>query len=137
MQAFRIARVVKGDNWHDTRGGPLSRLGMDVNPGDFILALNGRPLNKVRRDTAWACAVGAAACVRWSGRRLALCARAEQGAAPRCVAVLTLAAWQCMTPERMLGDHADKEVFVTLLSRSVVSTDGALVAQARAAVCAR
>ena len=45
--AYLITHVVVGDCWHDTRGGPLSKVGMDVRVGDYIVAVNGQRLDQV------------------------------------------------------------------------------------------
>lgn len=49
--AYRIARVVRGGPW-DTARSPLDEPGVDVSEGDYVLAVNGVPLD-VTRDP-WA-----------------------------------------------------------------------------------
>lgn len=39
---FRISRVFPGENWHDGFRSPLTEPGVDVKPGDFILAVDGQ-----------------------------------------------------------------------------------------------
>ncbi|MEV4750626.1 PDZ domain-containing protein [Streptosporangium sp. NPDC049248] len=40
----RIARIVGGDRWDPEATSPLNRLGVDVQPGDVVLAVNGQPV---------------------------------------------------------------------------------------------
>ncbi|WP_329079859.1 S41 family peptidase [Streptosporangium sp. NBC_01469] len=40
----RIARIVGGDRWNPEATSPLNRLGVDVRPGDAVLAVNGQPV---------------------------------------------------------------------------------------------
>lgn len=40
----RIARIVDGDRWDPEATSPLNRLGVDVRPGDAVLAVNGQPV---------------------------------------------------------------------------------------------
>ena len=39
---FRIARIFPGENWHESFRSPLTEPGVDVKPGDFILAVDGQ-----------------------------------------------------------------------------------------------
>ena len=55
--AFRIARIVEGAAWDDVRS-PFKQPGMKVKKGDFILAVNGRPLDT--RKEPWAAFQGLA-----------------------------------------------------------------------------
>ncbi|GAA3446831.1 S41 family peptidase [Planomonospora venezuelensis] len=41
---YRIRRIVDGDRWDPDATSPLNRLGLDVRPGDTILAVNGQPV---------------------------------------------------------------------------------------------
>ena len=41
----RIKRIYKGQNWNPRLRAPLTAPGVDVNEGDYILAVNGRPLS--------------------------------------------------------------------------------------------
>ncbi|GIH95513.1 PDZ domain-containing protein [Planobispora siamensis] len=41
---YRITRIVDGDRWDPESTSPLNRLGLDVRPGDAILAVNGLPV---------------------------------------------------------------------------------------------
>ncbi|WP_371778448.1 S41 family peptidase [Streptosporangium subroseum] len=40
----RIAGIVNGDRWDPEATSPLNRLGVDVRPGDVVLAINGQPV---------------------------------------------------------------------------------------------
>ncbi len=41
---YRIKRIYRGLNWHPDLRAPLTEPGVDVAEGDFVLAVNGRPL---------------------------------------------------------------------------------------------
>jgi tricorn protease len=41
---YRIDRIYSGESWTPFAAGPLAQPGLDVEAGDFILAVNGRPL---------------------------------------------------------------------------------------------
>ncbi len=41
---WKISRILRGENWNPKLVAPLSQPGVDVAPGDFILAVNGRPV---------------------------------------------------------------------------------------------
>ncbi|MBB2915415.1 tricorn protease [Streptosporangium becharense] len=43
---YRIARIVGGDRWDPEATSPLNRLGVDVRPGDAVLAVNGQPVGR-------------------------------------------------------------------------------------------
>ncbi len=40
-RAYRITRILDGENWTDDRRSPLTEVGVDVSEGDYILAVNG------------------------------------------------------------------------------------------------
>jgi tricorn protease len=42
---YRIKRIYKGENWNPDLQAPLTRPGVHVDEGDFLLAVNGRSLN--------------------------------------------------------------------------------------------
>lgn len=42
-RAFRIDRILRGQNWNNTVRSPLTEIGVNVNAGDYILAVNGVP----------------------------------------------------------------------------------------------
>ncbi|HOW86880.1 MAG TPA: PDZ domain-containing protein [Candidatus Aminicenantes bacterium] len=44
---YRIARILKGLNWDRSVRSPLTELGVDVKEGEYIVAANGRSLDKV------------------------------------------------------------------------------------------
>jgi len=41
---YRIRRILPGLNWHPELRSPLTELGVNVNEGEYLLAVNGRPL---------------------------------------------------------------------------------------------
>ena len=43
---WTVARIVRGDGWHETTSSPLARPGVGVNEGDRLLAINGRRLGE-------------------------------------------------------------------------------------------
>ncbi len=42
---YRVKHMVRGDSWDEHRGSPLQAPGVNVQPGDQLLAINGQPLN--------------------------------------------------------------------------------------------
>ncbi|HBS28020.1 MAG TPA: peptidase S41 [Phycisphaerales bacterium] len=56
--AYRIARIHRGADWDTDARGPLSQPGVDVKPGDFLLAVNGVPVDASKDP--WAAFVGTA-----------------------------------------------------------------------------
>ena len=44
---FRIAKIFPGENWHHQFRSPLTEPGVDVDEGDYILAVDGTPTNSV------------------------------------------------------------------------------------------
>ncbi|MCQ8184441.1 S41 family peptidase [Parvularcula maris] len=44
--AVRIARIYTGELWNPFQRGPLSEPGLDVEEGDYILSVNGRPIGE-------------------------------------------------------------------------------------------
>jgi tricorn protease len=40
---YRIDKILKGENWTKNTRSPLSGVGINVNEGDFIIAVNGKP----------------------------------------------------------------------------------------------
>jgi tricorn protease len=55
-RAYRIDRILRGQNWLDQRRSPLTELGVDVREGEFIQAINGRPVREL--DNLFAALVG-------------------------------------------------------------------------------
>jgi len=43
---FKIARILKGQNWDPSRRSPLTEVGVNVREGEYIIAVNGKPLDK-------------------------------------------------------------------------------------------
>ena len=43
----RIDRILKGANWSDELRSPLTAIGLNINEGEYILAVNGNPVNEV------------------------------------------------------------------------------------------
>jgi tricorn protease len=41
---YRLKKIYKGENWNASLRSPLTEPGVDVKEGDYLLALNGRPL---------------------------------------------------------------------------------------------
>ncbi|MFC7642433.1 PDZ domain-containing protein [Streptosporangium lutulentum] len=50
---YRIAGIVNGDRWDPEATSPLNRLGVDVRPGDVVLAVNGQPVGPEARTSDW------------------------------------------------------------------------------------
>lgn len=44
---FRIDEILPGENWTKKVRSPLTEVGVDVNEGDYIIAVNGRPVTDV------------------------------------------------------------------------------------------
>jgi tricorn protease len=44
---FQIKRIMKGDNWDMDIRSPLTDIGVDAREGDYILAVNGKPTNRM------------------------------------------------------------------------------------------
>ena len=42
---YKINKILKGENWVSKTRSPLTEVGVDVNEGDFIIAVNGKPTN--------------------------------------------------------------------------------------------
>jgi tricorn protease len=43
--AYRIERILPGENWNKHTRSPLTAVGLNVKPGDYILAVNGTPVS--------------------------------------------------------------------------------------------
>ena len=43
-RAYRINRILPGENWDDATRSPLTTIGVNVKAGDYILAINGTPV---------------------------------------------------------------------------------------------
>ena len=44
-RAYRIDRILRGENWQDGTRSPLTEIGVNAREGDYILAVNGRPVS--------------------------------------------------------------------------------------------
>ena len=42
---YQIKKILKGANWDPNYRSPLTEIGLNVNPGDYIIAVNGSPTN--------------------------------------------------------------------------------------------
>ena len=47
-KAYRIERILPGENWNKRARSPLTAIGVNVKPGDYILAVNGIPFRPCR-----------------------------------------------------------------------------------------
>lgn len=104
---YRVTRILRGDPWNREADSPLAEPGVDVKPGDFIVAIGGRPLSA---------AVGPGALlVNQAGRDVVLSVVRGAGSAPRRVLVRTL------RDERMLRYRAWVEANRTIVH---ARTDG-------------
>jgi tricorn protease len=81
---YRIRRIYRGENWNPALRAPLTEPGVNVSEGDFLLAVNGHPLNAA--DEVYALFEGTA------GRTVALrVARKADGSGARDVNVVPIA----------------------------------------------
>jgi tricorn protease len=46
-RAYRIDRILPGENWDDETRSPLTAIGLNLKPGDYILAVNGIPVSSL------------------------------------------------------------------------------------------
>jgi tricorn protease len=44
-RAYRVDRILRGENWQDGSRSPLTELGVDVKEGDYLLAIDGKPVS--------------------------------------------------------------------------------------------
>ena len=49
-RAYRIERILPGENWDKETRSPLTDVGVDVKPGDYILAINNTPVSSVAQS---------------------------------------------------------------------------------------
>src|SRR5438046_9512550 len=47
MRAYRIERILPGENWNKHTRSPLTDVGVNVKPGDYILAINNTPVSSL------------------------------------------------------------------------------------------
>ena len=45
---FRIKKILKGQNWDKAVRSPLTDIGVDAREGDYILAVNGKPTDRMK-----------------------------------------------------------------------------------------
>ncbi len=45
---FRIAKIYNGQNWNRSLRSPLTEIGVDAREGDYILAVDGKPTNRMK-----------------------------------------------------------------------------------------
>jgi tricorn protease len=45
---YKITRILRGERWDPKLRSPLNELGVNVKEGDFLLAINGQPVNEMR-----------------------------------------------------------------------------------------
>ena len=45
---FKIAKILKGQNWTKNVRSPLTEIGVDVKEGDYIIAINGKPASEMK-----------------------------------------------------------------------------------------
>ncbi|MGC8745437.1 MAG: S41 family peptidase [Candidatus Saccharicenans sp.] len=45
---YRIEKILEGQNWDPELRSPLTEVGLNVKEGDYILAVNGKPVNEVK-----------------------------------------------------------------------------------------
>lgn len=43
---YKIEKILKGENWVSETRSPLSEVGVDIKEGDYIIEINGQPVNK-------------------------------------------------------------------------------------------
>jgi tricorn protease len=46
-RAYRIDRILPGENWDKHTRSPLTEIGVNLKPGDYILAINGTPVSSL------------------------------------------------------------------------------------------
>jgi tricorn protease len=46
-RAYRIERILPGENWNKKTRSPLTEIGVNVKPGDYILAINNTPVSSL------------------------------------------------------------------------------------------
>src|SRR5205085_1464891 len=45
--SYRIDRILPGENWDKQTRSPLTAIGLNIKPGDYILAINGTPVSNL------------------------------------------------------------------------------------------
>lgn len=80
--SYRIARLLHGDIWDEDVSSPLARPGLNIKPGDQLLAINGRRLGPELSPQE--------ALVNQAGNEVLLTLAGADGATPRTISVRTL-----------------------------------------------
>ncbi len=80
--AWRLAHIVQGDAWDENSGSPLARTGVNIQPGDRLLSVNGQKLTEKFSP--------AMALVDRAGSEVSLLFAREAEDEPRSVTVKTL-----------------------------------------------
>ena len=80
--AHKIARIIRGDTWDSDSSSPLTAPGLDVQEGDYVLAINGQPLGSE--------VTPAERLVNQAGNEVALTVRRGSDGEPRMVTVRAL-----------------------------------------------
>jgi len=80
--SWRVAHVVRGDVWDEETSSPLSKPGVNVRPGDRIVAVNGRRVNREVSPQELL--------VNQAGNEVLLTVVSADGEEPRTVSVKTL-----------------------------------------------
>ncbi|MFQ6082783.1 MAG: S41 family peptidase [Candidatus Aminicenantia bacterium] len=44
---YKITKILKGQNWDKSLRSPLTEVGVNVKEGDYLIAINGKPTNKI------------------------------------------------------------------------------------------
>ena len=44
---YKIKKILKGENWNKSLRSPLTEVGVNVKDGDYLIAINGKPTNKM------------------------------------------------------------------------------------------
>jgi len=81
-QAYRVRNVVRGDPWDPLASSPLLSPGVNVGPGDLVLAINGQPVGPE--------ATPGERLVNQAGTEVVLTVRGQHDSTPRTVTVKTL-----------------------------------------------
>jgi len=80
---YRFSKIYRGENWNPGLRAPLTEPGVDVHPGDYLLAINGKPLSG--KDEIFAFFQGT------SGKTVQLTVSADpDGKAPRTTSVVPI-----------------------------------------------
>ncbi len=81
-ETYRVVHIAQGDAWDEQNSSPLSRPGINVRPGDRLIAVNGRRLSREISPHSQL--------VNQAGNAVLLTFASDNGDSPRTVAVKTL-----------------------------------------------